>query len=102
MIHHIVLVKFKEDVTQADKQAIWDQLAALRDVVDGLQSMAFGRNVSPEGFARGYEDGFVMVFRDEAARDAYLVHPDHKAAGANMVAALKGGRDGLLVMDIGG
>ena len=41
-----------------------------------------------------------MDFSDAAARDAYLIHPDHKAAGAKLVAALEGGRDGLMVFDI--
>mgnify|MGYP000150309968 CR=1 FL=1 len=100
MIHHMVLVKFRADVTQTDKQAIWDALEALGDIVDGLVSATFGGNISPEGFSRGYDDGFVMVFRDAAARDAYLEHPAHKAAGGQLVAALEGGVDGLLVMDL--
>ncbi|MGJ8583757.1 MAG: Dabb family protein [Marinosulfonomonas sp.] len=100
MIHHLVLVKFRADVTQADKQAIWDALEALGDIVDGLVSAAFGSNISPEGFSQGYNDGFVMVFRDAEARDTYLEHPAHKAAGGQLVAALEGGVDGLLVVDI--
>jgi hypothetical protein len=41
-----------------------------------------------------------MDFVDEAARDTYLDHPDHKAAGARLVGALEGGRDGLIVFDM--
>jgi hypothetical protein len=100
MIHHIVLVKFKGGVTREARQEIWDSLDALSDVIDGIESAAFGVNVSPEGFSRGYDDGFVMVFRDTAARDVYLEHPAHKAAGASLIAALEGGFDGLLVVDI--
>lgn len=100
MIHHIVLVKFKAEITADEKTVIWDRLAALDAVIDGIESMVFGGNVSPEGVSRGYNDGFVMVFRDAAARDVYLEHPAHKAAGASLVAALAGGLDGLLVVDI--
>lgn len=100
MIHHIVLVKFKAEVTAIEKTVIWDRLAALSAVIDGIESMVFGVNVSPEGLARGYNDGFVMVFRDADARDIYLEHPAHKTAGAGLVAALDGGVDGLLVVDI--
>lgn len=100
MIHHIVLVKFRADVTAPERQNIWDDLAALGDIVDGLESAVFGHNISAEALARGYSDGFVMAFRDANARDSYLEHPAHKAAGATLVAALDGGLDGLLVVDI--
>lgn len=100
MIQHIVLVKFKSDVTVQARQEIWDSLDALSAVIDGIESAVFGVNVSPEGFSRGYDDGFVMVFKDVAARDTYLEHPAHKAAGAGLIAALEGGFDGLLVVDI--
>lgn len=100
MIHHIVLVKFRANISAPDKQKIWDDLAALSDIVDGLENAVFGQNISDEALARGYSDGFVMAFRDTAARDTYLEHPAHKAAGAALVAALDGGLDGLLVVDI--
>ncbi len=100
MIWHIVLVKFRSEVTMAAREAIYADLDALREVVDGLEAAKFGRNISPEGLNRGYNDGFVMGFRDEAARDVYLEHQAHKAAGARLVAALEGGLDGLLVVDI--
>lgn len=100
MIRHIVLVKFRADVPPAERSAIFADLAALR--IDGLLGTSFGPNVSPEGKDRGFADGFVMDFRDAAARDAYLVDPEHQRLGARMVAALEGGRDGLIVVDIEG
>jgi hypothetical protein len=101
MIRHIVLLRFRDDVTASERQAIYGELDALRTVVPGLVAARYGPNVSPEGKDRGFSEGFVMDFADAAARDAYLVHPDHKAAGARLVAALEGGRDtGLIVFDI--
>ena len=100
MIRHCVFVRFKADVSLEERAAIYLQLESLREVVDGFVSMSFGPNVSPEGLHQGFVDGFTMDFRDESARDAYLVHPDHKAAGARLVAALEGGRDGLMVFDM--
>jgi hypothetical protein len=58
------------------------------------------RTFPPEGLHQGFEDGFTIDFADEAGRDAYLIHPAHKAAGARLVAALDGGREGLIVFDI--
>nr|WP_245475226.1 MULTISPECIES: Dabb family protein [unclassified Mesorhizobium] len=60
----------------------------------------FSANVSPEPFARGFGHGFTIDFRDAAARDAYLAHEAHQRAGARLVAALEGGADGLMVLDL--
>jgi hypothetical protein len=98
-IRHIVLVKFRPDVPAAERQGIYDQLAALRNHL-AIGPMSFGANASPEGLHQGFTDGFTMDFADAAARDAYLVDPAHQAAGARLVAALEGGTAGLLVFDI--
>ena len=45
-------------------------------------------------------DGFVVDFADWAAVQAYQNHPDHKAVGAEPVAAAEGGMDGILVFDL--
>jgi hypothetical protein len=90
MIRHCVFVKFRSDVS----------LVALVGQIDGLISAEFGPNVSPEGLGQGLNDGFIMDLTDEAARDRYLEHPAHKAAGSRLVAALEGGTDGLIVFDM--
>ncbi|MBJ3785410.1 Dabb family protein [Devosia sediminis] len=100
MIRHIVLLRFRPEVSTDERNAIYVELAALKSAVPGFLAMSYGPNVSPEGKDRGYADGFVMDFVDEATRDAYLVHPAHQAAGARLVAALEGGRDGLIVFDL--
>lgn len=100
MIRHCVFVKFRPDVPTGERQAIYDQLAALRGHLKGIEAMAFGPNVSPEGLHRGFRDGFTIDFADAAARDAYLVDEAHKQAGGRLVAALEGGREGLVVFDI--
>ncbi|PXA88205.1 stress responsive protein [Nostoc sp. 3335mG] len=100
MIRHCVLVRFRPEVTHEQRAALYLELESLREVVPGFLAMYSGPNVSPEGLDQGFSDGFSIDFVDEAARDAYLVHPDHKAAGARLVAALEGGRDGLVVFDM--
>ena len=42
----------------------------------------------------------MMDFKDVAARDTYLDHPEHKKAGAQLVSLLEGGREGLMVFDL--
>jgi hypothetical protein len=100
MIRHCVFVKFRSDVSEQERAAVYSGLNALVGQIDGLLSADFGANVSPEGLAQGFNDGFIMDLEDEAARDRYLADPAHKAAGAKLVAALEGGRDGLIVFDM--
>ncbi len=101
MLLHIVLINFRDDVSDEHKREIYDELHGLVGKIDGVLNMTFGPNVSPEPFARGYTDGFTIDFRDAAARDAYLVHPDHQKAGARLVGAIDGGTERLFVFDVG-
>jgi hypothetical protein len=100
MIRHVVLVKLKAGLSQAEIDAVFAPLAALKDVLPGMLGFGAGANVSPEGMNRGYSHAFMVDFPDAAARDAYLDHPAHKAAGAKLVEATEGGRDGLVVLDL--
>ncbi len=100
MIRHTVFVKFPADERPEAIGAVFKALDDLKAVVPGMLRFAAGANVSPEPLSRGFTHAFVADFADAAARDAYLVHPAHKAAGAQLVAAAEGGRDGLVVIDI--
>ena len=99
MIRHIVLARFPSETAPAEIAAIFADLAALRQQLPGMLAFAAGVNVSPERLARGYTHAFTVDFADTMARDAYLVHPLHKAAGGRLVAACAGGVDGILVAD---
>jgi hypothetical protein len=99
MIRHIVLARFRADVSETAREQVFASLSALKAVVPGMIRFDAGANVSPEKLARGYGHAFVIDFVDVAARDAYLIHPDHKAAGGALVALTDGGVDGLIVFD---
>ena len=100
MIRHIVLVRFRPGLPAKERLSIFVQLAALDGVVPGMLAFHAGENCSPEPLSRGYLHGFTIDFKDEAARDAYLAHPDHKAAGARLVSACANGIDDVLVFDL--
>jgi hypothetical protein len=100
MIRHIVLIKFRDDVSEEHKLEIYGDLRALVGKIDGLLSAQFGPNVSPEGLSKGFRDGFVMDLRDAEARDRYLADPAHQAAGGKLVAACEGGLEGVLPFDL--
>lgn len=99
MILHCVFVKFRSDVDSEERTRAFADLAALEEKVEGFLEMVSGANSSFEGMARGYEEGFVIVFADRAAHLAYHEHPEHKAAGARLAQLCEGGLDGILVFD---
>ncbi len=100
MIRHIVLMKARKDVTEGHIAAIFADLAAIRTKLPGILSLHSGRSESPEKIERGYLHGFTIDFTDWAALAAYQDHPDHKRAGAMLVAAAEGGIEGILVFDL--
>jgi heme-degrading monooxygenase HmoA len=100
MIRHIVLMRAREDVTEAHIATIFADLAAIREKLPGILSIHTGRSESPEKIERGYMHGFTVDFTDWDALAAYQAHPDHKRAGAALVAASEGGLDGILVFDL--
>lgn len=100
MIRHIVLVRFRPEVTPETIAAILADLHAIEGKVPGLLSIASGRSESPEKIERGYMHGFTIDFADWAALDAYQTHPDHRRVGAALVAHAVGGLDGILVFDL--
>ncbi|KGD86013.1 MULTISPECIES: Dabb family protein [Rhizobium/Agrobacterium group] len=100
MILHCVFVRFKAALQHADKQAIYDAVAALKNVTPGILDFKYGPNVSPEGLNGGFLDGFIVTFESPEARDAYLVHPDHVAVGDRIIASADGGLSGLMVFDM--
>lgn len=77
-VKHIALIKFKAGTAQEQLDQLFDALLDLSENVDGIEDYVEGANSSPEGLNKGYTHGFVMSFRDAAARDAYLSHPEHE------------------------
>lgn len=80
MLLHVVLLKTRPAVGETEVTALRDAVLALRDLIPGIVSIDWGPNTSPEDLGQGYDLGFVVAFEDAAARDAYLPHPEHRAA----------------------
>ena len=101
MIRHIVLTKFKPEVSEATIKGIYDGLAAVTDKLPGAANFTGGRSESPEQIERGYMHGFVIDFDSWEALQTYSDDEDHKALGGQLVANAMGGIDGILVLDLG-
>jgi hypothetical protein len=77
VLRHLVLYKFKDQTTPAQVQQVIDAFSALPKKIDAIAGLEHGPNVSPEGKSDGLTYCFMVTFRDEKGRDAYLIHPAH-------------------------
>ncbi len=84
-----------QPAAKADVQQVIDAFAALPSKIDAIVSLEHGPNVSPEGKSDGLTYCFVVTFRDETGRDAYLKHPAHDA----YVSVVKDRREKVIVFD---
>ena len=60
-------------------------LERLQKSIPGILDYCDGINSSPEGLEQGFTHGFIMTFKDAAARDAYLPHPEHERVKAGIL-----------------
>lgn len=82
VVRHVVVFKYAPDASDEQIQEITDAFRALKDEIPGIVSFEHGVNNSPEGKNLDFTHVYVMTFEDEAARDAYLPHPEHEKFGA--------------------
>ena len=80
-LFHVVSIKFKDTATNEQIKAVEEAFRALKKKIPQISSLKWGTNVSPEKHDKGFTHCFVLTFDNEKDRDAYLVHPDHKAFG---------------------
>jgi hypothetical protein len=95
-IRHVVHFKFKADADKAQVDKVVAEFAALKGKISEVESLEWGTDVSPEGLGKGFTHCWIVSFKTAADRDAYLVHPEHKA----FVTILKPVLEDVLVVDI--
>lgn len=94
-LRHVVMFKFKEAASDDQIKAIVKAFAALPEKIDAIAEFEHGTDVSVEQKAKGFTHCFIVTFRDEKGRDAYLPHPDHQAFVKQLLPIL----DDVLVFD---
>jgi hypothetical protein len=77
-IQHMVLLKFKPEVTAEKITQLFDLLGTLQQSISGISYYSGGPYSSTEGLNQGYTHGFLMTFESIPARDTYLPHPEHE------------------------
>ncbi|QRR02846.1 Dabb family protein [Dyadobacter sandarakinus] len=81
MLRHVVLFKFKDSATPAQVKEVEEAFKALPKKIKEIKGLEWGTNNSPEGLSQGFTHVFFVTFENEAGREVYLPHPDHKAFG---------------------
>jgi hypothetical protein len=79
-IQHIIVFRYKADVTAETKAGYATRFFALKDLAkrDGhryIVSITGGQAISKEGFDQGLEQAFVVTFKNEADRNYFVGAP---------------------------
>jgi len=82
LLRHVVLFKFKDGTSAEQIKAVEDAFRALPGKIHVIRDFEWGTDISPEHKSQGFTHCFLLTFRTEADRDAYLPHPAHVAAVA--------------------
>ena len=75
MLTHIVVWKYRADVSQETKDEHVALLRNLAGIIREVRSLSVGCDVLK--LPRSYDTGLVGIFDDRAGLDAYTVHPEH-------------------------
>ena len=75
MLTHIVIWKYRDDVEQFAREEHVNLLRNLGTVIPQVESLSVGFDILH--LARSYDTGLVAMFADQAALDAYNIHPEH-------------------------
>jgi len=75
MVTHIVVWKYRADVSQTVREEHQAQLRALRNIVPGIESLSVGFDFLRA--SNSYDIGLSARFADRSVLEAYTVHPKH-------------------------
>ncbi|MES2260708.1 MAG: Dabb family protein [Pseudomonadota bacterium] len=95
MIRHVVLLRFKNETSPSRRTELERDFAGLGSLIDGIEHLEWGVNVSGEGLEKGFTHCFTLSFAGLAERDAYLPHPLHQ----QFVGRLQPWVEDVLVLD---
>lgn len=95
MIRHILLIKFKDSVGPREIADLEVLFASMVSKIDGVDSVEWGTNNSPEQLNKGFTHSVFMTFTNEQARENYLPHPEHETLKKVFVPLL----DDIVVFD---
>lgn len=79
VLRHVVMFGWQEGTDAAYINTIVTAFSNLPKKITEVKAFEWGTNNSPENLNKGLTHCFLLTFNTAADRDAYLIHPDHKA-----------------------
>ena len=76
MIEHLVIMQWREGTSQQAIDSAMTELRALKDKIPVIVDLSCGANFSDR--AKHFSHGLVVRFKDRAALETYLAHPEHQ------------------------
>jgi hypothetical protein len=83
-IRHVVCFKFKSTATADEIKKAEEAFQGLKEKIPQIVSLEWGTNISKEKKDKGFTHCFILTFKSEEDRDAYIQHPAHKAFGKTL------------------
>ena len=83
------MFQFKENITEAQIETCFTELAGMVGKIPGLLGIEHGPYQSDEGLNEDFTHGFIMTFDNAHSRDAYLPHPEHERVKEIVVPCLE-------------
>lgn len=100
MIKHIVLIRFKKEISIEQIRTIFDKIGALESILPAMKSFDYGKYNGAAERHKGFDYAFYMEFDTAQERDEYLVHPEHVKVGTELRSMLDTeGSDAFLAFD---
>jgi len=83
-VEHIVFFKLKP-LTEEQFLDIQKSFVALKDLIPGILEISFGKNISQDDAAAGFDHALRVLFVDEASLRAYAPHAAHQAFVSKLI-----------------
>jgi hypothetical protein len=83
-VRHVILLRLHQDARDEQISVLTSALRELAVKIEGIVSFEYGTNNSHEGLSRDMTHVVMFTFASAEARDAYLLHPEHRAATARI------------------
>ncbi|KAE9601525.1 hypothetical protein Lal_00040718 [Lupinus albus] len=77
VVKHIVLAKFKDDITPQQIHELTKAYANLVNLIPPMKSFHWGKDVSAENLHQGFTHVFESTFESTEAVAEYVAHPAH-------------------------
>ncbi len=76
MVIHVVMIQFRSEISEEDKEAVREEITALGDLVPGLRNITTGRNFAQED--RAMDLVLIAQFDRREDLEFYATHPEHQ------------------------